>query len=120
MVTNQTQTELVESIVSALKMSGLLFQTHPAHPEWKATRPGASSGEVARFVRDVPNENDPRSFISVRFFREGEAEPGTNFAWEEDTYEIVTSRSDGTQTRTAAADRRRVAAIIAEEMTRDN
>lgn len=116
MVSPQPQSNLVDSIVSALNMSGLLFQTHPAHPEWKATRPGASPGEVARFVRDVPD--DPKSFISVRFFSEGEAEPGTDFAWEQDTYEIVTSRPDGTQTRTAAGDTHRVATIVAKEMKR--
>lgn len=110
------QTELVDSIESALDMSGLLFQAHPAHPEWDTTRPGATPGEVAAFVRDVPNER--KSFISVRFFREGESVPDYEYEWPADTYEIVVSRGDGTQARDATTDRRRAAELVAREMER--
>jgi len=110
------QAELVDSIERALDMSGLLFQAHPEHPEWDTTRPGANPGEVAAFVRDVPNER--KSFISVRFFREGESVPDFEYEWQADTYEIVVSRGDGTQTRDATTDRRRAAELVAQEMRR--
>lgn len=108
--------DVVDSIETALETAGSLLQVHPAHPEWDTTRPGATPGEVAAFVRDVPNER--KSFISVRFFREGESEPGVEYEWQADTYEIVVSRGDGTQTRDATTDRRRAAELVAREMER--
>jgi hypothetical protein len=106
--------ELVDSIESAIKMTGRLFQRHPEHPEWDTARPGAEPGEIACFVRKV--EGERKSYISVKWHDEGEQEPGTDYEWDSDGYEIVVTRGDGTSDRGVSTERRSAAEIIASYM----
>lgn len=105
---------LVKSIVSAIDMSGLLFQRHPEHPEWDTTRPGARLGEVAAFVRNV--EDEPKSYISVCRWYEGEQDPDLDEPYQEDCWEIITSHYDGTQGFNRFIDVKDVAEYVADEM----
>ncbi|WP_206750736.1 hypothetical protein, partial [Halorubrum sp. SP3] len=68
----------------------------------------------AAFVRDV--DGSPSDFISVCFREEGETEPGSDHEWTQDAYEIIVSRSDGTQHREIGTDVSQTAELVAEEM----
>ena len=113
----EPDSELVESIKSAISTSGLLFQPHPEHEEWDTTRPGARPGEVAAFVRDVPDER--KSYISLVFHREGEQwTDDPDGEWQQDSWEIIVSRGDGSQDRDVATSDDDAAEIVAVEMQR--
>lgn len=109
----ENDSELVESIKSAIGMSGLLFQSHPDHPEWDTTRPGARTGEVAAFVRDV--EGEQKSYISVCRWYEGEEDIDNEYVYEQDTWEIIVSDPVFQEYHTATS-AEQAAEIVASEM----
>lgn len=105
--------ELVESIKSAIGMSGMLFSAHPEHSEWDTTRPGARPGEVADFVRKV--EDERKSYISVVFHAEGETDED-EWEWEKDCYEVILNHKSGAQERDIAETPERAAEVVATYM----
>lgn len=109
--------ELVASIKSAISMSGLLFQRHPEIDHWDTTRPGARPGEVAAFVHKHPDVR--KSYISLVFHREGE-EDVDGVEWNEDCWEIIVSRGDGSQDYHRATTDEKAAEIAATEMVEMN
>lgn len=108
------QDKLVASILSAINMEGGLWQRHPEHPDWETTRPGARTGEVAAFVREV--EGERKAFISVCRWYEGETDVENGYTYPHDCWEIIHDKPDGTSEYDRATEAEDMARGVAQAM----